>query len=414
MSMASEVRPVADDAELAAAWNAVGTAFLSRPSDEVVEWRRTNIYPEDRERVLIAIEDGSVCGTARSFATPLTLPGGGEVTMGAVSAVGVLPTHRRRGHLSRLMDLQLGDIAERGEPLAGLIAAEWPIYGRYGYGMAIPAATYEVDSRAASFLEQTWHGTVELTDLAGFHAAAPAVFEAHRTSSPGAIGRTERLWDAWYGTNPQPGETHGNNAFFTLHRDRSGTVDGYCAYSTKQSWERSIPSGRVDVRELVTNSAGAYSDLWRFLCEIDWTWSVKASPRPVDEPLPFLLADGRAVQRTHFGDHIWVRLLDIPGVLTARRYRTAGHLVIEVADDVLGRGGRFALDAGEDGSTCERSSGSADLTMPIATLGALCLGGTPASLLAAAGLLDEHTPDAIGRADTLFGWSPSPFCSTNF
>ena len=35
-------------------------------------------------------------GFARAFATPLTVPGG-EVPCGAVSAVGVLPTHRRRG-----------------------------------------------------------------------------------------------------------------------------------------------------------------------------------------------------------------------------------------------------------------------------------------------------------------------------
>jgi predicted acetyltransferase len=164
----------------------------------------------------------------------------------------------------------------------------------------------------------------------------------------------------------------------------------------------------------VTTSPGAYADIWRFLCEIDWTSTVKASPRPVDEPLPFLLVDGRAVQETHRGDHIWLRLLDIPAVLGARRYRTTGHLVIEAVDDVLGRGGRFALDADADGAACARSDASADLTMPIATLGALSLGGTPARLLAAAGQIDEHTTGAIARADTLFGWSPSPFCSTNF
>src|SRR5690606_41364238 len=90
----------------------------------------------------------------------LTVPGG-EVTASAVSSVGVLPTHRRQGHLTRLMRHHLDDAVERGEPVAVLIAAEYPIYGRYGYGPATEATTLRVDTRAASWRDEP-RGEVEL------------------------------------------------------------------------------------------------------------------------------------------------------------------------------------------------------------------------------------------------------------
>jgi predicted acetyltransferase len=409
--MAAEVRAVRDDAEFAASVHAVGTAFLERPSDDFIAWRASH---GDLDRVLIALDDGIVCGTARSFPTPLTMPGGQTVAMGAVSAVGVLPTHRRRGHLSRLMDLQLGDIAERGEPIAGLIAAEWPIYGRYGYGPAVAAATYEVDTRLASFIESSWHGTVELVDLATLRQVAPPVFDACRVATPGSIGRNDSWWDSVLGVTPEPTWKDDPKRFRALHRDASGAIDGYVTYSAKGTWEQAMPAGTLHVGELFAQTPDAYADLWRFLSEIDWTVSVKASPRPVDEPLQLLLHDGRAMQQTHRGDHIWLRVLDIAAVLTARAYRTSGRVVLDVVDDALGHGGRFALDASPDGATCTPTDALPDLTMPIATLGAACVGGTPLTLLAAAGLVDEHSPAAVVTAGALLSWSPAPYCSTNF
>ena len=65
---------------------------------------------------------------------------GAAVPAAGVSWVGVLPTHRRRGVLSALMDHQLGAMHDAGrEPIAVLWASEPQIYGRYGYGLAIAA-----------------------------------------------------------------------------------------------------------------------------------------------------------------------------------------------------------------------------------------------------------------------------------
>ena len=75
-------------------------------------------------------------------------------------------------------------------------------------------------------------------------------------------------------------------------------------------------------------------------------------------------------------DHIWARLLDVPAALTARAYATADRVVVEVVDAFLGRGGRFVLDAGPDGASCTPTSESAEVTLPVAALGAAWFGGT--------------------------------------
>ena len=93
------------------------------------------------ERTWVAEEDGAMVATARDFPTDMTVPGGAELGVAALTAVTVHPTHRRRGLLRELMDRHVGGARERGEPLGALIASEHPIYGRFGYGPATERVT---------------------------------------------------------------------------------------------------------------------------------------------------------------------------------------------------------------------------------------------------------------------------------
>src|SRR5256885_9514225 len=104
----------------------------------------------DWARIHGAFDDGQVVATYRSFGTALTIPGG-EVAADAITNITVSPTHRRRGLLSTLMTADLAASAERGEAVAILIASEYPIYGRYGFGPAADIADYKIDAHAARF-----------------------------------------------------------------------------------------------------------------------------------------------------------------------------------------------------------------------------------------------------------------------
>ncbi|PWK83654.1 sterol carrier protein [Lentzea atacamensis] len=66
-----------------------------------------------------------------------------------ITTVEVLPTHRRQGVLTEMMRFQLADLRERGEFLAVLLAAEWQIHGRFGYGPATFALDHDLVTEVA-------------------------------------------------------------------------------------------------------------------------------------------------------------------------------------------------------------------------------------------------------------------------
>ncbi len=155
--MGLEVRTITAD-ELEPWGVAMARGFLSQPHDGWADFVR----PEyDLDRVWSAFDGDRVVGTLRSFASELTVPGGAIVPSAALTNVTVASTHRRQGLLRRMLDPDLAAAKERGEPVGMLIAAEFPIYGRFGYGSAADHVLYELDARTIRFANEGT-GTVEL------------------------------------------------------------------------------------------------------------------------------------------------------------------------------------------------------------------------------------------------------------
>jgi predicted acetyltransferase len=159
----------------------------------------------------------------------------------------------------------------------------------------------------------------------------------------------------------------------------------------------------------------AEAALWRYLFDMDLAGTIKLAGRPVDDPLRWRLADPRRLRTTDVGDHLWVRLLDVPGALAARRYAVDDALVLEVTDALRPRNqGRFRLESGPDGAACEPTSAAPDLALDVTDLGAAYLGGTRLASLSRAERVAELTPGAVLRADRMFTASPPPLCTTHF
>src|ERR671937_743024 len=147
--MTFDVRPVADADELKQAVFAIGQYFGSPPTDEQVE-RMLRVV--ELERVHAARENGVIVGGAGAFAFDMSIPGGRVATAG-VTAVGVYPTHRRRGVLRAMMRAQLDDARERGEPIAALWSSEETIYGRFGYGLGSWAGEMRIPREYSAFAQ---------------------------------------------------------------------------------------------------------------------------------------------------------------------------------------------------------------------------------------------------------------------
>jgi predicted acetyltransferase len=372
-----------------------------------------SFFPDvDLERAWGAFDGGHVVGTLRSFATAFTVPGPEELPVAALTSVTVAPTHRRQGLLTEMITSDLRASAARGEPAGILIASEFPIYGRFGYGPAVEAAAYSVDLSAVRFLQPD-EGTVEMVDLATMRKEAPVVFDRFRSSQPGSIERNERWWDRTLHQVEVPGADP-PRGYQVIYRSPGGDTEGYVRYRAKEEWNAMRPRGLLTVDELCAVTPAAYRRLWRYCCEVDLVTKVEAIDRSVVELLPWLLADGRAVRQTGRFDFVWVRVLDVGRTLSARRYATEGRLVIDVVDTMGFATGRYALDGGPGGATCTRTDAVADLSMDVAALGSLFMGAVSPHTLAAVGSVDEHHPGALARADAMLRSTPTPWCTTWF
>ena len=325
-----------------------------------------------------------------------------------MTAVTTASTHRRRGLMARMMTAALADGRQRNEPLATLIAAEWPIYGRFGFGPATEHASYTV--HASARWREEGEGTVELVEPEKLLEEAPAVYERHRLASPAEIERDEWVWRMdVLGTAAKP-----RKGFQALCRDDGGATTGYVQYTIDTAFDGRRPNGVLTVDELIAATPGAEARLWRHVCEVDWVRTVKADNRSVDERLGWWVADGRDVVQTARNDFVWARPLDVTACLAARSFSAPLDRVVEVLDPVGLSGGRYRVHTDGGTTTCEPTASVPDLTMPVATLGAVLLGGRSLRTMATAGLVDEHAVGAVDAADAAFRGPATPWSATWF
>lgn len=407
-----ELRPILDEEYPAYSRNLEGVFGHVSTDQTVEEWRL--LFEPDRS--LAVFDAGEVVATAGAFSFDLTLPGGTTTPTAAVTAVGVRSTHRRRGLLTAMMRRQLDDVADRGESVAILTASEGVIYGRFGYGLACSNGFWQL-STAGTVLRHPPRadGRLAVVDAATAAKTIPGVSEQARFRHSGALRRTPGWWERWF-LDREPWRDGASARFYVLHTAAAGEVDGFAAYRIKhEPWRHGLAANTLVVDELDATDDEVEAALWQYLIDVDLVATVKAVGRPVDEPLRWRLADPRRLSVTDVIDHLWVRVLDVPRALEARRYATEDRIVLEVSDDFRPEtAGRYLVEGGPDGARCRRTDDPADLAMSVVDLGALYLGGASPTVLARAGRIVERTPGALRRADVFFPSAPAPWCSTEF
>ncbi|WAU85817.1 GNAT family N-acetyltransferase [Streptomyces sp. Qhu-G9] len=411
-----DVRPVRDG-EIPEWIRALNTGFLRPPSvsESEVADRRTYIEPE---RTLGAFDGERCVGTFRSFPQEITAVGGATVRADAISNVTVTSTHRRRGILTRMMARDLAAAKERGDVVATLIAAEYPIYGRYGFGAATSAAEWTIDVPRAG-LDPRWAGPddggrIDLVDADDVRKTGPELHERLRRAQPGAIDRNERWWQVATGAVVLD-RAPWTEPFHAVYRDARGEAEGLLTYTVDDRWgDAKQPLETAKVRDLIAVSPAAERALWQYVCSVDWVTAVRTGWRAPDDLLPHLLPDPRAAAITSQADWLWVRILDVVAALEARAYAATGALVLEVVDGNGPAAGRYRLDASPEGASCTRTGESAELTLPAAELGALWLGDQSVVRLAALGRVREERAGAAEVADALLRTSRRPWCPDIF
>jgi predicted acetyltransferase len=405
--MEPELRTITPD-EIDAWVTALGVPFLE-VGDEAMRAHWTPAVEPDRAWAVV--DRGRLVATSCTFTRNVTVPGlPGQpcpvVPLTAVSGVGVHPTHRRRGLLRRMMDAMVADGRSRGEPVAGLLASEAGIYGRFGFGLATTSVDLVIDARAASLRTAVADAGLCLMDAGEAAKVLPGLHDRLRRGRPGQVDRPERTWEGLIAD--LPAFRDGGSARMYAVGD-----DGYVAYQAHETSDGHLHRARLVVRDLYGATPEIEAALWQFVCAIDLVDEVRAQGRPVDDPLRWRLTDPRQLKTVTAYDRVWIRILDVPAALGARAYGGDGRLVLAVTGDDPLVAGRWVLDAGT--SSCAPAEGEgSDLTLGADDLGAIYLGGVAPSTLAAAGRIREDRPGALALADHLFVSRPAPFAGTGF
>jgi predicted acetyltransferase len=403
-----EIRTIGPD-EIDAYIVAFGLAF-SDPTTEELLRRERPVVEADRSHA--AFEDGEIVGGAQAASFRMTMPGGASVPVAGVVAVGVRPTHRRRGINTALMRAQLDDVHDRGEALAALYASEAGIYGRFGYGLASFMGELNLEVERSAFgPAYRPSGRVRLLDR---DVALPLMREVHDEAAadrPGMLMLDDRWWDREY--FPWESEQKDEPVYYAVH-DADGRVDGFATYVVKHEWPNGIPRLELSVRRMVATTPRGWADVWRYLFDVDLVHTVKAWNRPVDEPLLDLMQEPRRLRFT-VQDAMFLRLVDVEAALAARVYAAPGRVVVEVADPFCPwNQGRYLVEAGPDGAAAERTDDEPEISCTVTDLGATYLGGTSWRRLRRSGRVTELREGALARADAMFAWDPAPWCSVHF
>jgi predicted acetyltransferase len=405
-------------ADEARGWvGALATALLGTPYDDdfprrVDRWARD--WPADR--VWGYRDQGRWVATLATEERTLTVPGpdGGtrDVRADALTGVSVAATHRRRGLMTSLITRSLQAAKDRGDVLSMLIAAEWPIYGRFGYAQAVADASFTYHPRRPlAALPAPPAGTVRQVEPGEIGEAARAIFERARRLRPGQVDRRDPWWSRQLGLDGY--EPIGKRPNWILHEGPDGP-DGLLAWKVSRDFDLGGRLGAIEVDDFIAANETAYRDLFGYLAGIDVVSEIKLDDRPLDEPIRWQLTDGRALEQTSWFDHLWVRLLDVPAALAARDYAVQGRVVLDVVDHGLGGygAGRVLLDVDESGAQCKPTDEPADLRIDQRALASCYLGGH--RLRQVAHGVEELTPGSLQRADVMFSVPLAPWNQTGF
>ena len=434
-----EVRKI-EPAEVEAFARSVTVPFLDSQDDEDKIGHMTRDVEPDR--AWVAVEEGRFVANCCNLTRDVTLPGWqGEpcptVPLTAVSEVGVHPTHRRRGLLTQMMGELLDDGRRRGEPLAGLVASEGSIYGRFGFAVATEMARWRADPKRTAYVEPMKQADITLATANEVAKMVPKIHDRHRRARAGEVDRHDRWWDETL-ADPRDKRKGQSQWFFLI----AGDGDGYAAYRGEDMSNDRDFGGRVRVHDMYATDPDIEAALWRFVFDLDLVKEVVGERRPVDEPLRWRLKDPRRLRVERVEDGLWMRILDVPKALEARGYERSGSLCFEVVDRpelsptgtnkangsdatdeqrVLGKW-VLEVDAESTAVDCRRPKAGnhkdkPQLRLGIGALSALLFGGVSARALARAGLIEltgEGQHGAVAEADGLFSTSLAPMSTTGF
>ncbi|MFD0559643.1 putative acetyltransferase [Stackebrandtia endophytica] len=369
-------------------------------SDNTTELDRELFEPD---RTLVAEDAGSIVGVAQAFTRTLSVPG--TVSPAAhVTGVAVAATHRRMGILSRIMRRQLAEVPE---PVAVLWASQPGIYERFGYQASVYGHRFEAKLAEIRLTKAPVEG--RLCELSVEQAASelPPILKRLQLDRPGVSGRSDQLWKQRLADPPERRDGRMPRQLIG-YRSPEGDLEGYVFWRGTRQRGSDDGGNTVEVEELVAATGSAYRALWQHVLTMDLATRLVSWHAAVDEPVRQLVGNPRALGVRSY-DALWLRIVDVAAALAQRRYACAVDVVLEVSDDILpANNRRFRLTGDRSTASCVETGDEPDLSLSVAELSGVYLGGRRLTEYAAVGRVHEHREGALAEVTTAMGWPVAP------
>jgi predicted acetyltransferase len=401
------------EGELPRMRDVLATAFGG--GDPNSDWDETWQKAFEQDRLIVATEGSEIVGVGGSFSFTMTVPGA-ELPTAGLTVVGVLPTHRRKGILRKLMAFHLEDARGHDEPLSILWASEEAIYQRFGYGLASQHHRIELETGYSSFRNDPGpSGRLRLITEEESLKVLPDIYERVRRGTPGMLARHADWWKYHRLFDPKSGR-EGASHQYRLVWENDGEAEGYALYRVKEDWDETtgLPQGEARVSEVITTTPTAHREVWRYLASLDLVKTTTAFFVAVDDPIKHMMLRPRRL-RVRWSDALWLRVVDLKATLEGRAYAADGSITFDLEDTfVPANNGRWTLTVSDGKGQVQAATGDPDLAFDAGDLGATYLGGTSFTELVRAGRVQERDPGAAARADSLFRsdkapWNPEIF-----
>ncbi len=301
-----------------------------------------------------------------------------------------------------MMQRQMTDLRERGEIIAGLGASESLIYHRFGYGIASWTESWKMPRVHAKFADASApSGRFRFVEPDEAEILWPKIYERVQPDRIGMLRYPDSWWRA-LASDPEE-MRHGGSAFFHVAYEGESGDEGFVIYRVQNG------GSEIFVFMLLGATPKAETALWRYVFGIDLMNSTTARDRPVDDPLPWTLADPRRLERS-VRDKFWLRLVDVAAALSARSYASECSVVLDVQDLFCPwNEGGYLLEAGPDGASCKPTNRSPDLALSVSELTSVYLGGATLATLQRAGRVEELRTGALRDLDRALATERQPW-----
>jgi predicted acetyltransferase len=349
-----------------------------------------------------------VVGTSLYYRLKLTVPGGGMLDAAWLAMIAVAATHQGRGIWQQLSGQGFGILMERGCPILCGVPTQPTVYEILGAGVASYTHTYNIEPRFTELRAKPSRNRARKVDSSEAKSQLPSIYDRYLTVTPGALSRQR----GWWADVLEDRVTQRENASalnFITH------PDGFLTYrvvgASPHAYRR--PFGTMIVEDFCPVTSEAHTELLGALVGLNMFDNIVVKV-PVDDPLPLKLKDQLAAQLTGGGDFLWLRIMDVPKVLAARRYSADADLVLEVTDPLGAAGGRFLLEIRDGAATVTPHDGPPDVELALGDLGTLFMGAHRGWELQRANRISGRRSGALEQLDAAFNTQRAPYCGTLF